>query len=102
MGFWTEDIPYMGGGITVTVLTVLTRDKIVAKQVLAAHSIPMVPHFAFTREDYVEDSDKILPQASAFKLPLFVKPANLGSAIGDDGEGFIDPGGHYFRCDELR
>jgi D-alanine-D-alanine ligase len=74
-----EGIPYLGGGI---MATVLTRDKIVAKQVLAAHGIPMVRHVAFTREDYVESSDKIIQQASAFNLPLFVKPANLGSALG--------------------
>jgi D-alanine-D-alanine ligase len=74
-----EGIPYLGGGI---IATVLTRDKIVAKQILAAHGIPMTRYIAFTREDYVENVDKIIQQASEFSLPLFVKPANLGSALG--------------------
>jgi len=74
-----EGIPYLGGGI---IATVLTRDKIVAKQILAAHGIPMTRYVAFTREDYVENVDKIIKQASEFSLPLFVKPANLGSALG--------------------
>ena len=74
-----EGLPYLGGGI---MATVLTRDKIVAKQVLAAHDIPMVRHVAFTREDYVQKGEKIIQQASGFNLPLFVKPANLGSALG--------------------
>jgi D-alanine-D-alanine ligase len=74
-----EGIPYLGGGI---ISTVLTRDKIVAKQILAAHGIPVCRYIAFTREDYVENADKIIKQASEFSLPLFVKPANLGSALG--------------------
>jgi D-alanine-D-alanine ligase len=74
-----EGLPYLGGGI---MATVLTRDKIIAKQVLAAHGIPMVRHVAFTREDYVRNGEDIIKQASGFNLPLFVKPANLGSALG--------------------
>ena len=74
-----QRIPYLGGGITATVLT---RDKIFAKQVLAAHGIPTVRYVAFTREDYVENMDRIVEDVSKLNLPLFVKPANLGSALG--------------------
>jgi D-alanine-D-alanine ligase len=74
-----QRIPYLGGGITATVLT---RDKIFAKQVLAAHGIPTVRYVAFTREEYVENMDRIVEDVSKLKLPLFVKPANLGSALG--------------------
>jgi D-alanine-D-alanine ligase len=74
-----EGVPYLGGGITATVLT---RDKIIAKQILAAHKIPTVRYVAFTREDYVQNFDGILDQVSNLSLPVFVKPANLGSALG--------------------
>ena len=74
-----QTIPYLGGGITATVLT---RDKIFAKQILAAHGIPVVPYVAFTREDYVENMDNIIQDVARLRLPLFVKPANLGSALG--------------------
>jgi D-alanine-D-alanine ligase len=74
-----ERIPYLGGGI---MTTVLTRDKIVAKEILAAHGIPVTRYVAFTREDYTENADRIIKHASEFSLPLVVKPANLGSALG--------------------
>jgi D-alanine-D-alanine ligase len=74
-----EGVPYLGGGIT---STVLTRDKIIAKQILAAHGIPVVRYVAFTREDYVQNLNNILDQVSKLSLPVFVKPANLGSALG--------------------
>lgn len=77
--FEMQGIPYLGGGL---LATALTRDKHIAKEVLASHDIPMVRHFAFTRDEYVQNCHNIFQRASAFKLPVFVKPANLGSALG--------------------
>jgi D-alanine-D-alanine ligase len=55
-------------------------DKGVAKQVLHANGIPQ-PKYVSLREAHVNDA-ALLHAADTLGLPVFVKPANMGSSVG--------------------
>jgi D-alanine-D-alanine ligase len=66
------DLPYAGPGVLAASLAI---DKLVFKRVLAFDGIPQV--------DFCEaGSDGWREQAAAMGLPLWVKPARLGSSVG--------------------
>ena len=67
------DVPYVGAGV---LASSLCMDKVVFKEVLAAAGIPQVAYRAVRRGDA---ADGIL---QALGLPVFVKPARLGSSVG--------------------
>lgn len=55
-------------------------DKSIAKQILAANKIPQ-PKFITVRDN--ENLNDVCDRAiSELGLPVFVKPANMGSSIG--------------------
>jgi D-alanine-D-alanine ligase len=58
-------------------------DKAVAKLVFAARGLPMVPYLVVLRQQWLTHPQEVEAEiASSLGLPLFVKPANLGSSIG--------------------
>ncbi|MEK6326733.1 MAG: D-alanine--D-alanine ligase family protein [Actinomycetota bacterium] len=66
------DLPYVGPGVLAAAVAV---DKLIFKRVLAFHDIPQV--------DFCEaGEDGWREQAAAMGLPLWVKPARLGSSVG--------------------
>ena len=74
------DIPYVG---CATLGSALTNDKIMTKMALRQAGIPILADYWFSRESWLEQSDKIVAAiCSEFDFPLFVKPATLGSSIG--------------------
>jgi D-alanine--D-alanine ligase len=71
------DVPYVGSGV---LGSAVAMDKGVAKQVLAHHGIPQA-RWRTLRDDEVRPA--VLDQVMAeLGLPLFVKPANMGSSVG--------------------
>lgn len=61
----------------------LGMDKIVFKNVMRAHDIPVLPDVSFRRSDWESDRDTVLSRIeSALNYPLFCKPANMGSSVG--------------------
>jgi D-alanine-D-alanine ligase len=71
------DVPYVGAGV---LSSALCMDKAIAKQLLAHHGIPQ-PRWLSFREDEVVPSTPT-HVADQLGLPVFVKPANLGSSVG--------------------
>lgn len=58
-------------------------DKVVSKKLAQAAGVPVVPWIDVRLEPWKERSDQICAQALAeLGLPLFVKPAQLGSSVG--------------------
>ena len=47
-----------------------------------ARGLPLVPWISFTRRQWDNDRSRITEMALALGLPMFVKPANLGSSVG--------------------
>lgn len=73
------DIPYVGAGVTGSAIGM---DKDVQKRLLAAAGLPLVPFRTVRRCEWETDRAHVLDGAAALGLPVFVKPANLGSSVG--------------------
>jgi len=71
------DLPYVGSGV---LSSALAMDKAMAKQVLGAAGFPQCRHRAVRASDLTPGLPGAL--AAELGLPLFVKPANMGSSIG--------------------
>ncbi|MEA2972771.1 MAG: D-alanine-D-alanine ligase [Actinomycetota bacterium] len=73
-------VPYVGTGV---LGSALCMDKAMAKDAAAAHGLPQVRHLAFRDVDLDDDFDGAMARTAAhLGLPVFVKPANLGSSVG--------------------
>ena len=73
-------LPFVGAGV---LGSAIAMDKDVAKKLLQAANIPVVPWIAVPRADW-ERQPKQIQQAieKKFRYPVFVKPATLGSSVG--------------------
>jgi D-alanine-D-alanine ligase len=68
----TLDVPYCGAGVAASALCM---DKVLFKDVMAVAGVPQVAYAAVRRGD---DLDPL----AGLGLPVFVKPARLGSSVG--------------------
>ncbi len=58
-------------------------DKVVAKKLAASAGVPVVPWIDFRAQSWANSKDTICARAiETLGLPLFVKPARLGSSVG--------------------
>jgi D-alanine-D-alanine ligase len=71
------DLPYIGTGV---LGSALAMDKAKAREVAAHHGIPQAAYRALRTADIDGDTAALL--ADALGLPVFVKPANMGSSVG--------------------
>jgi len=74
------DIPYVGCG---TMASAIAMDKDMTKRVLNESGIPVVPGICVNKYSWEENKENILAHVlKSLGLPLFIKPATLGSSIG--------------------
>ena len=73
------DVPYVGAGV---LASSLCMDKIVFKDVLAAAGVPQVAYAAVREARWRAEPDAVRAELAPLGLPLFVKPARLGSSVG--------------------
>jgi D-alanine-D-alanine ligase len=73
------DVPYVGAGV---LASALGMDKAVQKVLFMAAGLEVVPHEVVHERDWEEDRNGVEARAVAVGLPLFVKPATLGSSVG--------------------
>jgi len=73
------NVAYVGAGV---MASAVSMDKAVMKVMFVAHGLPVAPWRAFTRREWDRDGTGLADGALALGLPLFVKPANLGSSVG--------------------
>jgi D-alanine-D-alanine ligase len=73
------DVPYVGAGV---LASSLCMDKVVFKEVLAAAGVPQVGYAAVREPEWQTDPAGVRERLDALGLPLFVKPARLGSSVG--------------------
>jgi D-alanine-D-alanine ligase len=71
------DVPYVGSGV---LGSALAMDKAMAKQVLAQRGMAQSRWLSFTEHDI--GADTVTEIVEALGLPVFVKPANMGSSVG--------------------
>jgi D-alanine-D-alanine ligase len=81
------DVPYVGSGV---LASALCMDKILAKDVMAAAGLPQVRYAGLDEQAFHGDRNAALDAVGALGLPVFVKPARLGSSVGiakvDEGQ----------------
>lgn len=77
--FELADIPYIGTGV---LASAVANHKILAKNLLRQHDIPVVDGIGIARHEWLEAQDKALARIEALGYPIFIKPAVLGSSIG--------------------
>jgi D-alanine-D-alanine ligase len=73
-------LPFVGAGV---LGSAIAMDKDVAKKLLQAAKIPVVPWLCIHRHDWERNENIITHQIEKeFPYPVFVKPATLGSSVG--------------------
>ncbi len=72
-------VPYVGAGV---LASAVGMDKAVQKTLFAAAGLPVVAHEVVRDREWEEDRETVEARAAALGLPVFVKPAALGSSVG--------------------
>jgi len=79
MGFLRmAGVPFVGCDLAASAVAM---DKALAKQVVAAENIPVVPYVWFTKNDWETNKQEFEERIKKLHWPLFVKPVHLGSSI---------------------
>lgn len=74
------DIPYVGCGV---LASACGMDKVIMKSLFVQAGLPICKYEWFVRSEFERDEDAALDRIeAAFRYPMFVKPANLGSSVG--------------------
>jgi D-alanine-D-alanine ligase len=73
------NVPYVGPGV---LASAVGMDKAAMRTMFAAHGLPLVPWTSFLRRAWDRDASPFIEAALSLGMPLFVKPANLGSSVG--------------------
>ena len=71
------NVPFVGSGV---LGSAVSMDKAMAKQVMAAAGIPQARYRAFRESQMTPGLPAQL--AESLRLPVFVKPSNMGSSVG--------------------
>jgi D-alanine-D-alanine ligase len=72
-------VPYVGSGV---LGSAVGMDKDVMKRLLLGAGLPVLPYATVKRARWERERDAVLTGLAALALPVFVKPANLGSSVG--------------------
>ena len=73
------DVPYVGAGV---LASALCMDKVLFKELMAHAGIPQVDYRAVPTSATAPTATPRSPTSAALGLPVFVKPARLGSSVG--------------------
>jgi D-alanine-D-alanine ligase len=72
-------IPYVGAGV---LGSALGMDKAVQKVLFLAAGLPVSPYEVVHEREWEEDHESVEARVEGLGLPVFVKPAALGSSVG--------------------
>jgi D-alanine-D-alanine ligase len=75
----TLDVPYVGAGVAASALCL---DKVLFKELMSAAGVPQVDFLGVRAERFGSERALVLEQLAPLGLPVFVKPAHLGSSVG--------------------
>jgi D-alanine-D-alanine ligase len=73
------DVAYVGAGV---LASALCMDKVMFKDLMATSGVPQVDYRAVRVGQYLDDPSAVIAELEALGLPVFVKPARLGSSVG--------------------
>jgi len=72
-------IPYVGAGV---LASALCMDKVMFKELMASAGLPQVAYRAVAAREFESERSAVLDALGRLGLPVFVKPARLGSSVG--------------------
>jgi D-alanine-D-alanine ligase len=72
-------VPYVGSGV---LASAAGMDKAAMKALFASRGLPLAPYEVVTHFEWRRDPAAVARRLGRLGLPLFVKPANLGSSVG--------------------
>ncbi len=72
-------VAYVGAGV---LASAACMDKVTFKQLMGAAGIPQVPYRAVAARDFIHRRADAMRELEPLGLPVFVKPARLGSSVG--------------------
>ncbi len=75
----TLDVAYVGAGVAASALCM---DKVLFKELMTAAGMPQVDYVGVREERWSRASGAVLAELVELGLPVFVKPAHLGSSMG--------------------
>jgi len=73
------DVPYVGAGV---LASAACMHKVVFKELMAQAGLPQIDYRAVREADHRDDPAAVRRALSGLGLPVFVKPARLGSSVG--------------------
>ncbi len=73
------DVPYVGAGV---LASALCMDKVMFKELMAHAGLAQVDYRAVRALEFATDRATVLARLESLGLPMFVKPARLGSSVG--------------------
>ncbi len=73
------DVPYVGSGVLASAVCL---DKVVAKDLMARAGIAQVDYAGVSAARWEASPEDVLGELASLGLPVFVKPARLGSSVG--------------------
>ena len=73
------DVAYVGAGV---LASALCMDKVVFKDVMGAAGIPQVRYAAVDEQRWREEREAVVAECEGLRLPMWAKPARLGSSVG--------------------
>ncbi len=73
------DVPYVGAGV---LAAAVCMDKVTSKDLLARAGLPQVAYRGIRHARWEAEPDAVLDELAVLGLPVFVKPARLGSSVG--------------------
>ena len=74
------DVPYVGAGV---LASAQCMHKVVFKELMAQAGIPQVQYRAVDSAEFASVPDEVRQRLATLGLPVFVKPARLGSSVGN-------------------
>jgi D-alanine-D-alanine ligase len=75
----TLDVPYVGAGVTASAVCL---DKVLFKDLMSAAGVPQVDFVGVRAERLGHARAEVMADIARLGLPVFVKPAHLGSSVG--------------------
>jgi D-alanine-D-alanine ligase len=75
----TIDVPYVGAGVTASAVCM---DKVLFKQLMSATGLPLLDYAGVREHRWRRSPEQVLSEIAGLGLPVFVKPAHLGSSVG--------------------
>jgi D-alanine-D-alanine ligase len=75
----TLDVAYAGAGVAASAVCL---DKVLFKELMSAVGVPQVGYVGVRAERLDRARAEVLAEIAALGLPVFVKPAHLGSSVG--------------------